>query len=976
MFNTQLLANFLTEELNKQSKDAEFSYKFKIFAEIGEAAAGYINGIIRSLPGEVKPIKGYDEVKYAFDFDLAVPASRTNFIFIKTSAIVNKVIQNFNDTVQDFGTGRGIITFSSIFPQEFKQEYRIGDMIPLSVKIYITYTEYGAVTSSDKHWFFDGVEIPFLSESISVQTEGVTKKIATESYKKTLLTGQMRLYTFTVPHASEIGKVFQQLIFDNSIGKQSVVTANSMHKLKYYDGETFTEESPFVTTVTLYTGAKSTSTRPNASTFEITFTDADDGANYPKYYIGLIDFPFDNQSEDTRYFNSVAEQQLYFENKVSSDGASFMQILAPNLDNIDINNQIYPTTDEWKQSNPTYPLTLSAKNYAVIKVVSRENDPSPIYLYYFITGSRIGSDGQISFDLHLDTVQTYVMRPDVTFADCLIERAHLNRFQPCNDDDVSAGQNKDDYVKFVTDPSTKIYNAEDALNYPKRLVKRTKLGLNQTGIKTVDDWLNENVDYWVYVYLSPSNSTHNYNVQDPRTDAQTIIQEHEVITIVSYGNGVNSAAGCFCYPVCKNAKQLVVRYKYNNKVYKIKIEPQGRFAFENQNSGTSYYYNFKLSKISPFFKPVTNKFTVENGDLYIDLGTLEDADFINEEAFTGFNIVSGVKMFYCKEISRVGSAPNFTYTSSGLFASIDQDKYNIETVEYPLNHNGIILKNNIRDGWGTARIRFNPKLNGQNFRELVIAASSGDTFIYDIQKLQKDKISFLYTEPLSPEITKYYLRVKTPCGLYEEGTESNYMGLVGSNDTSIAFVSSKYDEFIANNKNFWMQSNLKIETGVAKAGVNVISNLASGNIGGAISGAVGSGIDTYTAIMDRNMTVDNMKNAPSQMKNANGNVVFNMQVTDMGLYVEEFSALDADLKSAFDFMELYGFSVNGIGDVKKYMSIRAKHNYVKAQIQKINGTLSNVAREDIRQRFAKGIRFWNTDFVSYVTENYESWLKP
>jgi len=81
--------------------------------------------------------------------------------------------------------------------------------------------------------------------------------------------------------------------------------------------------------------------------------------------------------------------------------------------------------------------------------------------------------------------------------------------------------------------------------------------------------------------------------------------------------------------------------------------------------------------------------------------------------------------------------------------------------------------------------------------------------------------SFLFNKV--PEITKYYLRVKTPCGLYLEGTESNYMGLVGSTDKSIAYLNCQYASFLANNKNFWMQSNLKIETGAAKAGVNVIS---------------------------------------------------------------------------------------------------------------------------------------------------------
>ena len=105
------------------------------------------------------------------------------------------------------------------------------------------------------------------------------------------------------------------------------------------------------------------------------------------------------------------------------------------------------------------------------------------------------------------------------------------------------------------------------------------------------------------------------------------------------------------------------------------------------------------------------------------------------------------------------------------------------------------------------------------------------------------------------------------------------------------------------------------------------------------------------------MTIDNMKNAPDQLKNANGNVIFNMFATDLGLYVEKYSALDGDLKTANDFMNLYGFTFNSIANIKDYVHIRKYHNYVKAQLQGITGNISNTARDDLRQRFAQGVGF-------------------
>ena len=271
-------------------------------------------------------------------------------------------------------------------------------------------------------------------------------------------------------------------------------------------------------------------------------------------------------------------------------------------------------------------------------------------------------------------------------------------------------------------------------------------------------------------------------------------------------------------------------------------------------------------------------------------------------------------------------------------------------------------------------LAYNPKLNGQNFKELVITAANGDTFAYDIQKINSNDILFMYSEPIQPEITRYYMRLK-PTGLYLEGTEENYTGLVGSTDNGLAFTNSAYAAFIANNKNFFMQSNLKIGFGAVKSTAGVISQAASGNIAGAVGSGLSAGLDVAQTLIDRSMTVDNMKNAPDQLKNANGNVIFNMFATDLGLYVEKYSALEGDLKTANDFMNLYGFTFNSIANVKDYAHIRKYHNYVKAQLQGITGNISNTARDDLRQRFANGIRFWNQDNISYQWENYELWLE-
>lgn len=960
MLNTQLVANFLEEQLNLYGAELPYKLTFGLSAELkDESRNSFIQGIVRTVDAPAEPVKNYIDMKYVLNVDLLVPAARSNKFIIQVNEIVGKIIKAYNDTRQDFGNGYGIITFSAPHPLKYDINYGKGDSVPLSFTVRVTFTETSTVTSSTKHWIFEGIEIPFISESVTVETEGVTRKIYSEQYNKTLKTGQQRFYNFTVPYTSRIGILFQKIILNSSISD------NSTYELTYYDEDAFPQGEPFKTTVILYRSGRSGSAKPNASAFDITFTDADglSATDYPQYYLGLLDFPFDNQSEDTRYFNSRSEQSAYFEGKIETWG-KFKRIAAPNLNSIDITRQIYP-------NDGTYPLfDLAKKNYAVIKTISGES-AAPQYFYYFITGCEIGAGGQISYDLHLDTVQTYFFDPSVSFADCLIERAHLNRFEEV--------EGQPDYVKFVTDPATKIYNAEDALNYPKRLTKRTKLGLRPTGIQEVDEWLNKYVLGWVYVFVVLKNNNEGegtgYKVINLENDSPMEVFPSSLKGAQKINDNVNEEIldqdiSCFCYPIYKpmplsgeEETTGEIKGKPWNSDNEIIVNSLGEDEFRRQNNDASFYYIKKFSVVPPFAnfrstdseQPSYNAYTVSGRFL-----TINGSEDNNTYALTLF-----------------GDIYSTSKGGNGIIFVTKQYLQAISTESYALPYNNNILKSDIKNG--TNRLSYNPKLNGQNFKELIITASSGDTFAYDIQKLQSDNISFLYTEPLQPEVAKYYMRINAPCGLYEEGTESNYTGLVGSNDTGIAVANNVYDSFLANNKNFWMQSNMKIVTGAVKSVANISSNIATAKtpstaLATGVTGVFGTGLDVATSLIDRNMTIDNMKSAPDQLKNANGNVMFNLAVTDLGLYVEEFSALEGDLKSAFDFMELFGFSVNAIGNVKDYANIRKRYNYVKAQVQAISGALSNTSRADLRQRFANGIRFWNQDTPDYSQENYENWL--
>lgn len=967
MLNAHDIATYLTESLNTIGAHdyPNDPWTFKLGAEIMENKGDAdILGIVRTHSTNFAPVHGYIEGKYVFVVELLVPAPKTNSHYLTVKGIVDNLMKATQDSVVKLRDGRAILTFTGGVPSGYQIAYVSGETVPLTFTVSATYTE-SAVTSGDKVWLLDGEEIPFLTESVSVEKEGISRKVYDEAYDKILLTRQTKFYTFRIPYASAFyGKLQKEIL-------QSESVEGEKHTLAYYDGAAFTEQEPYTATVRIYRSANSTSARPDGATYEITFSDVYKAENKPlRYYISLIDFPFDMQGDDTRYFGSVAEQTEYFEGKARASSAPFVEVDAPNLDNLVITQQVYKNPAGGETSQFDY----VNKNYAVVKVVHTRGAGSTQYFYYFITDCRIGADGQMLVDLKMDTVQTYFFDPDITFSDCLIERAHLNRFE--NDPDHPG------YVRFESAPTSKIFNAEDGLSFPKRLIHREQIVPRITGNDYIDGWFFVNVAYWVYIFIDPKAnfSVYSMNPESSPTDIKDI--KNNTYDYSNYGNvkypiGMNGATNCICYPIYKNANlngiarnSIICEIEYiDGKDTKFQIVPsyKGREYFEKLNEAIkSFYYIVKLSIIPPFDTLDTDDFEIDNNNnLVIQcLKTGSTEKYLVAYAHDKSAIISLDSM--------INMYP------SGLFFGSYQHKNHINTGNSALSENKSIIKTDIVKEQEPI-LSFNPKLNGQNFKELIITASNGDTFTYDIQKLVIPNITFEYTEPITPEITKYYLRVKGNTGLYTEGTEYNYTGLVGSTDNGLAFANEVYSQFIANNKNFFMQSNIKIGTEFAGGVIGGTAKLIAKDPSG-LSEMGGAAFNATLSVIDRALTVDNMKSAPSQMKNANGNVIFNLFATNdtqtvLGLYLEKHSALEGDLKTANDFMNIYGFTFGAVANVRDYVHIRKYHNYIKAQLQSINGNLSNSAREDLRRRFADGVRFWNGDSVEYKYENYELWLE-
>lgn len=947
--NTQDVANFLSQGLNESG--AAEKVTFRVMAEIDrDKNVPYtdVKGVLITLGGDVLPVPTTAAVpvrKTAYRFSLSFPvvSPMTNKYVLQIKRVIEDFIAETEGKEYPFGEGRGVVSYTLEKTGDYEIAYMVGQNVPIRLQIGVVYTE-DMTTSGAKHWLLDGTEIPFLRESVSIEREGQLRDVFTDDYKRLLLTSQTKYYTFRVPYESEFFKALQTGILAASLAQGN---ESDVHTITYYDGAAFGEFAPFTASVRLFRSGASSSERPNESWFDITF--ADYSLPSAVYQLGLLDFPFDMNGDDTRFFLSQGDQQAYFNAKVASGGTPFVNIEAPSMDSLYITKQVY-------QGDKTAPLNqfdYVNKNYAVIKVTAKGQ--SPKYFYYFIEKATIGAAGKMLLDLRMDTVQTYFFDPDITIPACLIERAHLNRFE---DDPTQEG-----YVRFNRS-DTRLFNAEQGFDTPKRLVSRTKLDINFTGNSAVDNWLNENVAYWVYVFIDPTNDYSVFGLDSGHTATKIPGGAGGI----GYASKFDSAASVICYPEYKvpNHEIQALLTRTDSTTITVDIRKTARDEFEKLNNDTSYYYMIKISIVPP--SDVWQNAYVSGNNLIL-AGSVQGNGAIEE---------NGEQTALTNNYGSLGGNGVIAVTSDsnpvGLFIGAYQNSTSIETGYYGISENSLFLKTYVTRQQAP-QLSFNPKLNGQNFRELVITSANGDEFSYDIQKLQESRISFLYSEPIQPEVTKYYMRVNAPAGLYIEGTEENYTGLVGSTDNGVAFTNDQYAAFLANNKNFYMQSNMKIVMGSMRSLAGATGQAVKGNYAGAFGSTLSLGMDLAQNLIDRNYTVDNMRSAPDQMKNANGNVLFNLFATDLGLYVEKYVALDSGLQAANDFMDLYGFSVGVVDDIGNYTNIRKYHNYVKAQVNSVVGNISNEARNDLRRRFSEGIRFWTSDTISYEYENYENWLE-
>lgn len=628
---------------------------------------------------------------------------------------------------------------------------------------------------------------------------------------------------------------------------------------------------------------------------------------------------FDNSYSNAILFNSLQDRLDYF--NIPSDYSS---INSPEI-NFNFGN-LLNTTLVLRDNNAYGVLSLLNYNYIIL---IEEVDETPYkYLFYFINEIKYDTSFQATLTLELDVLNTFSLY-DLEFSPCIIHRTHLDRYiwNKASSLEVYQGSlNLNDYD---------IYN-EELTSYSKVLTKRSHLKVNWTGNEDIDEWLNNYVAYWVYCFVDKSHNYKELNSYQTSTDSGSMIID--MASIID----PNREYGCFCYPMTKNGGKIRFKNGFTSTTEYVEINYHGEQGFRDLNNDTSYYYSKKFSIVPPHIEWLKNGSINEN--------TLTLTYFTTVSTWTYYN----------------------SHLSCGVITHISENVTDYETENYETEFNNYIIVTSPLKYYRDMGLE--PKLYSNLIKEINICYQ-GNTFTYDPLKIGSNIFNFKYNEVLSPEITKIYYRLSGNNNLYINETSNNYLGLVASVDNSLPYANDQYAEYLANNKNYWLQTAMKVGSNVIQGKLQTI---ASGNSSATVSSLIGGA----ASLVNAGLKADNMRNAPDSLTNANGSYLFSISTNNYDLVVEEYEALEDDKQKAYDYLYRYGYMFEKIGNIKDHIDTRYYFNYISADIENIYyyNNLSLPIRNKIKLIFKNGVRLWHYHskyadrLFDYTYENWEKTL--
>lgn len=981
MVRTQQIANLLNGKLNTIATAKGVNKQFKLKAHLGKTDGGnIINGILKPTTGT--PYEkggtgsGTNGAVVTYVASLVFPTSIDNSFATIVEDIVATLIEQEHGGSFTINGGKAVWEMTYGVPEGFDIRDVVGSSMPISFTVKLSFGSTGLLNGI-KAWTLDGQPIPYVKEAVILNRYGKTISIDEARDQQTIPTAQAKQFKFTIPYDSS-NVVCTTLKNDILMG-----AFTKTYQLNYNDGAV-----QFSKTVTLYAnGDTGTNGTGENTMLTVSFVEAggnefvDADGNTIRYQIALVNWDFSDTSENTLYFASQSAQQTFMVDLATDSASSdWMPFNAPNVgDKLNI-------TVEVQKDDANVPDKVLDYNYAIIQrtTTDTEDVSTSEYSYYFVRQATAGAFGMVSLALKMDTIQTYLFNPNIEFADCMIERACLNRWV----------DNGDGTVSFDGTPTSKLFTREDIRDTPKTIKTHNPISLVDNGINNqtpnkVKLFLDRYVVGWLYVtcqreimtkaplnhYASSLSLPTKYLEKSNNT---TMLMPYVTFAFPFYKNAIGSTYSeglieVYLQNVQSGAEPIPVVWDANRFLENIVFQQGG-----TENTFGAYSLSIQIRQSPPI------NFSLEGlSNLSYDLSGLHDdgtgvlrildnygntssniARFVGTENPFGNNVSSEFRVGLYVMEHQLGGSETSNYSQMQVNTGL----------QYTFNKNTIIGANK--------SYIYNPKLLGADYTEVKVGQGVTAPFSYDAQKLNTNNPTLAWRESIMPGITKSFVSLYTEDGIYNENSFNGMVGCTAVQDTSVPVNQDQMAEYLKQNKNFYLQQGLEVGQSVlgGALGLTAVGAMAGSAVPG-IGTLVGAGIGLVGGLLQKGLSINNMEQLPDNLKNIDGNPMLQMAINNTKTYVDIYQALESDLIKINDYMHQYGFSYNKLDDIQNYLHTRKYFDYIKADITDILGLpLSNIIRADIQQRFSNGLRFWNVDTyqqygLQYEKENYELWLE-
>lgn len=657
------------------------------------------------------------------------------------------------------------------------------------------------------------------------------------------------------------------------------------------------------------------------------------------YKVALTNVWWNRGGQDTRLFQDTTEQQTYFSN---------LGLYYNELNNFNINDNI-TTAIIFKDKSGRDAETLLKCNYAIVW-----NTIKNTYRYYFITDIKQDSCNQMQVALELDDIQTNVVGKLNK-----IKNIYVKQWTGAN-----VVENSGTYELIPSEEN--ILNTGD--NPPKFNQSTQDIFLKYTENDTIDEWLNNNIACWRYIFLV-ANQTLIAPIISDTSSLDLIISTF----MTKIGNSVPLMPyEVVSTPVYKTDKRIYIKYNYSGdrygKLTEVGLDSLwssgltttiGGKTYENGTKGT-YGIAEKYSNIFPFDTSTnTTYFEVDSdGDLIITCNINLSNKYVNGHNGE-FYYLGGNEKNQAVALTKEHANNMFV---SGMY--IRNTTIECE-VDNPIKMIGLTES----EAKETAT-----KLMDVNYSSFKLRLAS-QSYTYNPLALIGDytaKLYLEYTEVLQAGISKIYLRFKNDGAYdnyYTDENTKDYTGLVGSYDFSLPLLTNQWADYLANNKNYYLQTAFNNTIGLVQNTSNTMA--FSRTTTQKALGSFSAGVSLASNIVNQQLERENMQQAPDGMANGNGDPYFNICVDGIKPKLDYLATSKWERKIALDKFKLEGTPKN-----KVYSSITqlvfAHHNYdvISCNLSYNSLGISNKEFERLINKFSGVLRFWYNDTLDFEAVNY------